>query len=516
MEYLVTQAEMKQYDRNTIEKLKVPSVVLMERAALVTVEELRKVKNSTKYRVLIVAGTGNNGGDGLAVGRLLMLEGCEVEYVLLGNAAKCSVETALQLEILEKYGRKPYDRIPQGEYDIVIDAVFGVGLSRNVEGIYADAICTMNRLGAYICSVDIPSGIHADSGQILGCAVKADLTVTYGFTKLGEILYPGAEYCGKIICRQMGIDENGFFGNKPQWYTYTSIEDIDIPYRSPSGNKGTFGKAVVIAGSDTMCGAALMAGKSVFYMGAGMVRIITAYINRDIIQNALPEAMLTVYDTGLWEDGKPDPAFAKEFEEALKWADCILIGPGIGKGREAEWMLKYCLSESMLPMVIDADGLNILSEKQYLKEYPENGRELILTPHLGEFSRLYGCSIKEASENITRYPLELADKPGLTIVCKDSRTVVSGHGRKLCYINTSGNDGMATAGSGDVLAGMITGLLAQRMNSYDAAVTGVYMHGLAGDIAAGINGNHSMMATDIMEQIKELLKKCRKNDDERL
>ena len=291
MEYLVTQSEMKQYDNNTIEKLKVPSIVLMERAALVTVEQLRKELGDSDYRILVVAGCGNNGGDGFAIGRLLMLEGCKVDYVLVGSRDKCSMETALQLEILEKYGHRPYDRIPQGEYDIVIDAVFGVGLSRNVEGIYADAISKINEMDAYVCAVDIPSGIHADSGKVLGCAVWADLTVTYGFYKLGEFLYPGAGYCGKIICGKMGIDEHGFFGEQPKWYTYTSFDDVKLPKRRPNGNKGTFGKVLVIAGCDTMCGAALMSARSVFYMGAGMVKIVTASKNRDIIQQSLPEAM---------------------------------------------------------------------------------------------------------------------------------------------------------------------------------------------------------------------------------
>ena len=536
MEYLVTQSEMKQYDNSTIEQLKMPSIVLMERAALVTVSQIRKEKGYAAYRVLVAAGCGNNGGDGFAIGRLLMLEGCKVDFVLLGSPDKCSAETALQLEILEKYGHKPYDRIPQGEYDIVIDAIFGVGLSRNVEGIYSEAIHAINELDAYVCAVDIPSGIHADSGQVLGCAVRADLTVTYGFYKLGEFLYPGAGYCGKIICGKMGIDEHAFFGNEPQWYTYTSLADVSLPKRKPDGNKGTFGKVLVIAGSDTMCGAAIMAARSVFYMGAGMVRIVTSDKNRDIIQQSLPEAMLTVYNTKLWTERKPDTDFEKAFKTDIDWADCILIGPGIGMGKEAEWMLEYCLNKSVLPMVIDADGLNLLAKKlnsdgftnfnmyknmeNEFRKCSENNeleiadknssndeiRDVILTPHIGEFARLYGCDIKEAAKNITTYPRLLAYKFGCTVVCKDARTVVAAYDKGQCYLNTSGNCGMATAGSGDVLAGMITGLIAQGMKADEAAITGVYLHGRAGDMAAEKCGSYSMMATDVMEQIKALLK----------
>lgn len=510
MEYLVTQSEMKQYDNNTITLLKMPSIVLMERAALVTVSQIRREKGNEAFRVLVVAGCGNNGGDGFAIGRLLMLEGCKVDFVLLGSPDKCSTETALQLNILEKYGYKPYDRIPQGEYDIVIDAVFGVGLSRNVEGIYKEAICKINELNAYVCAVDIPSGIYADSGKVLGCAVKADLTVTYGFYKLGQFLYPGAGYCGKIICGKMGIDENGFFGNEPKWYTYNSLADAKLPERKSDSNKGTFGKVLVIAGSDTMCGAAVMSAKSVFYMGAGMVRIVTSNKNRDIIQQSLPEAMLTVYDTGLWTDGEPDAEFAEAFQSAADWADCILIGPGIGLDREAEWLLDYCLNKSRLPLVIDADGLNLLAKKLNLNElvnFNEYGSNVILTPHIGEFARMYGCLIPEVKKNLTSYPKFLADKLGCTVVCKDARTVVAAYNKDQCYLNTSGNSGMATAGSGDVLAGMITGLIAQGMEAEEAAATGVYLHGVAGDMAAQVCGNRSMMASDIIDQIKELFKK---------
>jgi len=510
MEYLVTRAEMQQYDRNTIERLHMPALVLMERAALSTVEQLRKEKGDAPYRVLVVAGGGNNGGDGLAVGRLLMLQGCAVDFVLLGSREKCSRETALQLSILLQYGYEPYDRIPEGEYDIVIDAIFGIGLSREIEGVYREAVCAVNDKKGYVCAIDIPSGVHADSGQILGCAVQADLTVTYGFYKLGQFLYPGAGCCGKIICGQIGIDEHSFFGRPPRFYTYTAPEDVRLPVRRPDGNKGTFGKALVIAGSSTMCGAALLSGKSVFRTGAGMVRIVTARQNLEILQRALPEAMFTTYDAASWQENGPDEAFAEAFRKALAWADCILLGPGMGTGREAEWLLVCCLRESGLPMVIDAEGLNLLAEGKGFPDMEKTAgkteRKLILTPHLGEFSRLFGCSIQEASRNLISYPAQLADELHSVVVCKDARTIAACPERERIYLNTSGNAGMATAGSGDVLAGMITGLLAQGMKAEDAAVMGVYLHGMAGDMAASVYGERSMTASDIIEQLPQVLK----------
>ena len=514
MEYLVTQAEMKQYDSNTITYLKIPSIVLMERAALVTAEQIRKEKGNGNFRVLVAAGCGNNGGDGFAVGRLLMLQGCSVDFVLFGAYEKCSRETTLQIDILTQYGCKIFDRIPECEYDIVVDALFGIGLSREIEGIYKEAVNTINAKESYVCAIDIPSGVDADTGRILGCAVQADLTVTYGFYKAGEFLYPGAGYCGKIICGQMGIDERSFLGKKPFWYTYTSLSDMCLMKRRPDGNKGTFGKALVIAGSDSICGAALLAARSVFKAGAGMVRVATSVKNRDTLQQALPEAMLTLYDMSLWKEKEPDSSFEEEFKKALEWADSILIGPGIGTGKEAEWMLSYCLKESGLSMVMDADALNLLAKQGILNlPHTRAKRQIIITPHLGEFARLYGCTITEASDNITAYPKKLADKMNCIVVCKDARTVVMRPDAETAYINTAGNAGMATAGSGDVLAGVITGLLVQGMDAWEAAKSGVYLHSMAGDMAARRCGEHSMMATDIIEQIQELLKEIEGQPD---
>ena len=494
-QYVVTASEMKRYDRNTIEKFHMPSLILMERAALVTVEELRRSFAIKPCRVLVVAGCGNNGGDGLAVGRLLMLQGYDVTYVLLGSEDRCTEETTRQLSILREYGARIDSTIGNDEYDIVIDAIFGVGLSRPAEGAYQEAIEWINKSSAYVCSVDIPSGIRTDTGEIMGCAVQADLTVTYGFRKLGHILYPGAGYAGSLVCRQMGIDERSFLGEKPVWYTYVETNSRVLPERRPDGNKGTFGKALVIAGSSKVAGAAMMAAKSVFRIGAGMVKIVTAAENRDALMQYVPEAML-VTDMG-------------DLKEAETWADCILAGPGIGTDDRACELLQFSISESKLPLVIDADGLNILAEDKKLQEIladcGKQGRTVILTPHLGEFARLYGCSVTEVKEHLTEYPLVLSKRLQCIVVCKDARTVVTCPDGQRNYVNTTGNAGMATAGSGDVLAGMVTGLLAQKMSGADAAVAGVYLHGIAGDLAAKWETEVSMTATDIIERIKDVV-----------
>ncbi len=508
-QYVVTASEMQRYDANTTENYHVPSLLLMERAALATAEEILRVHGDEPHRALIVAGCGNNGGDGLAVGRLLMLRGWQVDCVLPGSAQKCSAQTSAQLDILRAYGVRIDSTIGEIEYDVIVDALFGVGLSRNVEGIYAEVIGRINGSAAYVCSVDIPSGIDADTGAVMGCAVRADLTVTYGFRKLGQLLYPGASYTGRLVCRDIGIDERSFCGVPPFWYTRTGADGGLLPDRRPDGNKGTFGKALVIAGCGRIAGAAMMAAKSVLRAGAGMVKAVTDVQNREAIQQFVPEAMLLTYE----ERGAADniilaeawSLFREELKEAGAWADCILIGPGLGRGETAYELLAFCIRESGLPLVIDADGLNLLAGDERLveelKESGRRGRTIILTPHLQEFARLYGCTTAEAGTHLTEYPRLLGERLQCVVVCKDARTVVTEHDHREGYLHTAGNAGMATAGAGDVLAGIITGLLAQGLPGMDAAAAGVYLHGVAGDMAASRRTQTAMTATDIIDCI---------------
>lgn len=496
-QYLLTSAEMKRCDNNTIEKYHMPSLLLMERAALVTVEEIQRRRGVIPCKVLVVAGSGNNGGDGLAVGRLLMLQGYEVTFVLIGRKEKCTAETARQIEILLEYGARIFSTIKDREYDIVIDALFGIGLSRQVEGNFLEAVRWIDQCSAYVCSVDIPSGICADTGRIMGCAVHADLTVTYGFRKVGQFLYPGSGFVGTLVCRQMGIDEHSFLGETPYWYTHIGRDSRLLPARMPDGNKGTFGKALLIAGSSQTVGAAMMAAKSAFRVGTGMVKVVTAVENREALLQFVPEAMLLT-------DG------GEALKEASVWADVILFGPGVGTDKRAQDLLQFVLSESDKPLVIDADGLNLLAQdkrqQEAVTDQGRHGRTIILTPHLGEFARLYGCTTAQAKECLTDYPIQLSNRLQCIIVCKDARTVVACPGGQQGYLNTTGNAGMATAGSGDVLAGMVTGLLAQGISGWKAAVAGVYLHGIAGDLAAEKETETAMTATDIIERIKDVVR----------
>lgn len=278
-----------------------------------------------------------------------------------------------------------------------------------------------------------------------------------------------------------------------------------MPVRRADGNKGTFGKALIIAGSAKIAGAAMLAAKSAFRIGAGMVKVVTAEGNKNAIQQFVPEAMLLTYTDAAT---KPEEErFMKALQEAEAWADCIMIGPGIGMEAEAEGLLRFVILKSRLPLVIDADGINLLARDPALQaamsKKGDSPRTVILTPHLGEFARIYDASVAQVKKNMPDYARLLAKRLQCIVVCKDARTAVAEGNGTQGYLNTSGNSGMATAGSGDVLAGMITGLLAQGMKGMDAAIAGVYLHGCAGDLAAEQETEAGMMATDLIACIKK-------------
>lgn len=488
---------MKEYDRDTSERIGIPSMVLMERAALSAVDAVLE-NRQLPGKVLIVSGTGNNGGDGLAVGRLLALKGAKVTFFMAGVPEKMSVETKAQASIIKNLGFSIQSKLEVKEYDMVIDALFGIGLSRDVEGEYSDAIKKINdcgRRGAFICAVDIPSGICADTGRILGEAVRADLTVTFAFAKRGHLLYPGREYTGKLVIKDIGITQQSFRKGKPEAFCYER-SDVGrfLPKRRPDGNKGTFGKVLLLAGSHDMSGACILCGSSILRTGAGMVKIITPSCNREIVQKSFPEAMLYTFDE------MPD---LKQVRSSMDWADVIVAGPGMGTGRNASLLIEHVLREGKCPLVLDADALNLIAGHEKLRmlaaEY-EAGK-LILTPHPGELVRLAKTDMEEYYHQREKLLFELAGELACIIVAKDAVTIAAQAGRKEVYINTSGNDGMATAGSGDVLAGMIGGLLAQKADVFDAACLGVYLHGLAGEEASMKNGRRAVVASDLIKTL---------------
>lgn len=502
MKYLVKKGEMQHYDANTMEVFGIPSLVLIERAALAAVEELEQSLLHGGERILIAVGTGNNGADGLVMGRLLFLKGYSVELVLAGNREKATSENERELTIAKNYKIPVISATdwleqpdPGHSYELVIDALFGVGLSRRIEGTYEQLLTRLDELQAKKVAVDIPSGIDADNGQILGVAFHADLTITFSYEKLGLVLFPGAEYAGRIVCKNVGIDDHSFldgegFGHKPQICGLTDEDLSLLPTRRPHSNKGTYGKVLVIAGSINMAGAAIFSAKAAYLSGCGLVRVLTPEENRTIIQSALPEAVLTTY-----HGKKPEP---ERITEALQWADVIVCGPGLGQTQTARQLVHTVLKEAAVPLVLDADALNIISEDTDILRRPHT--ELIITPHLGEMARLTQMPVSYLKDHLVESAQEFARTYNLICVQKDARTVTAVP-FGMTYVNLSGNNGMATGGSGDVLTGVIAALLAQGLPGDLAAPLGVYIHGRAGDLAAEKYGKYSMTASSLLEAL---------------
>lgn len=489
MKYLVTAEEMRKYDNNTIERLGIPAMVLMERAALALREEIHRwmeTNSCMDAKVFILAGVGNNGGDGLALARLLAEEKIPVTVCCVGNREKASVEWLRQWEILQHYPVEISSNLPEKEYNILVDGLFGVGLSREVSGEYKEAIDVFNAMNGYKIAIDIPSGLNADNGSVMGCVAEADTTVTFAFCKRGLMRYPGCEKTGKVIVADIGITEFSFPGEEPGMFLIDEPVNTLLPVRSACGNKGTFGKVLLVAGSNNMAGAAVLAAKAAYRSGAGMVKVITPEENRVIIQETLPEALLGTS--------------AEAMEQSLDWADVVVMGPGMGTGNFGRECLEMALSCEKT-LVLDADTLNLISKDEELR-FGLKHREsaTILTPHIGELARLTGESVERLKKEPEKYGTKLAKETGTIVVAKDARTYVCDGKHPIC-MNVRGNSGMATAGSGDVLAGIIGALAAQGTDAYKAACVGVYLHAIAGDKAAAELGEHALMAGDIIERI---------------
>lgn len=492
MRYLVNSREMKEYDRNTTETYGIPPMVLMERAALAFAEAVRS-RNLDAGRVLVACGSGNNGGDGYAIARLFWQRGSRVTVVAVGSAAE-SAENRAQKAIWKAYGNPVFAAIPEDEeYTLIVDAVFGVGLARTVEGEYRACIEKMNAMSGCRIAVDLPSGICADSGAVLGSAFAADYTVTFAFEKLGTVLWPGSGYAGEVLVKDIGIDARSFLGNRPSAASLEPADMARLPRRRSHSNKGDYGKVLVAAGSPGMAGAAYFSAKAAYAAGAGLVRIFTSEENRSVLGCLLPEAVLTVYSAG-----EPDMALLRD---AMEWADVIAAGPGLGTSDGARAIVREILKNADVPVVLDADALNIVAADANVLSAAHT--QLIVTPHPGEMGRLTGNSVDFIQNHRKAVAEEFAAQYNVICVLKDEHTVIGLPGG-MTWLNLTGNAGMATAGSGDVLTGVIAALAAQGMTAGDAAAFGVFLHGLAGDLAAEKTGMRGLMASDLMEGLRSL------------
>ena len=507
VEYILTAKEMQQYDRNTIEAFKIPGIVLMEQAALSVLEEIKLLLPKAESRILVLAGMGNNGGDALAVARLLYLEGYDVTVLPVSNKLPEEIcftgEAAVQYDIIKNMEIPIVNQLPSDSYDMIIDGIFGVGLNRKLEGKIYDIIDQINQYGGIKLAIDIPSGLDATTGKIHGICFMADVTLTFAFLKRGLFLQEGKQVSGKVVKKRIGITPLSFLGKAPAMTALNGSISEYLPQRKPNGHKGTFGKILVVAGSKENGGAAYLAAKAAFYAGCGMVRICIHKEQYQAVFSKLPEAIYDCYSDV--------QAAIKAVNAGMEWADVIILGPGMGQNDISHSLWKEVIRGPKLPLIIDADGLNILSWEENslllhrLQAEEESRRTLVLTPHPLELSRLTKKNVKELKENRESILEEYSLYMKAIIVKKDAATVIY-HNDGRMSMNLSGNHGMATAGSGDVLCGILAAFLSVFADPYEAVVTAVYCHGKSGDYMMEKKGFHSLMAGDLIIGICHLLK----------
>ncbi len=511
---VVTAEEMREIDRKTIRDYGISGSVLMERAGLAVAEKIRELYERRK--VIVLSGGGNNGGDGIVAARNLHEWGWNVKIVLLSRENKLSPDCLLQYKIAKKSGVPVEFRDYITEKDLhsalVVDAIFGTGLSKNITGKTAEVILFINASDAPVISVDIPSGISSDTGQIMGEAVKADYTITFGILKRGHLLYPGADYTGRFFIEDIGFPEELLHSEKVKTELIEKRDiSLLIPERQRYSHKGDYGHVLVIAGSRGKTGAAFMCAKACLRSGAGLVTIGVPESLLDIFQSRVTEEMtLPLPDKG---DGTlSSKALEKILEFLSEKADVLAIGPGISVTDDTKKLVGELLLNSTAPAVMDADAINSLEgNKQILKKARS---PIILTPHAGEMARLLskvsgvryqvlGEKLRtEIEEDRINTVISLAKETGTYLVLKGVPTVIAEPEGRV-FINPTGNSGMASAGTGDVLTGMLSGFLGQGLNPIEASILAVYMHGLAGDIAAKNKGEHSLIASDITDAIPE-------------
>ncbi|MDD4681275.1 MAG: NAD(P)H-hydrate dehydratase [Clostridia bacterium] len=536
--YVVTPSEMRKIDQRAIEEFQIPGIVLMENAALQTVQIILK-HYPIPSNVLVLAGCGNNGGDALAVARHLFLEGYHTEVVIVGeDGRRPKGDADTNLKILESLHANFLSEIPQkslmsntpqnsfvphnnflnihwlqkGEdlnrffpllkdADFVVEGFFGTGLDRPITGLHKDIIDLVFSIP--IISIDIPSGINGKTGQIMGTAFRAAHTVSYGYLKTGHLLYPGRECSGEIHVVPISLPADSPQSAGGRQFTLTDRETAQMLKPRPrNSHKGNFGKVAVIAGSTGLTGAAYLTSLAAQRTGAGLVTLGIPRSLNPVMEQKLTEVMtFPIEDRG---EGQLVTESLSVVTELLKDKDVLAIGPGCGKSSGVFEILWNILGKIDISIVIDADGLNHISKDMSLIK--SHKAPVILTPHPGELSRMTGWAVEDILDRPVEAASRTAEEYACIVLLKGAASIVA-EPRGRIYINTSGNSGMAKGGSGDVLTGMIASLLAQGYCPYEAAVLACYTHGRAGDEAAEKLGETGMIAKDIIEAIPEVFKR---------
>ena len=503
---LVTAQQMRELDRRAAAEGGVPSLLLMENAGRGVFNVACGMLGSTGgKRVAVIAGKGNNGGDGYVAAGHLANAGMDVRVYLIGDPAEIKGDAATNLENVRR-GRIPLTVVAKREdipclreYDLIVDALLGTGIRGEVVGLATKAIAAINSAECPVLAVDVPSGIDADTGGICGVCVKADTTVTFALPKLGLLLYPAAEFVGELTVVEIGIPEAILddSGSKVSLATPEFVVER-IPERAPDAHKGTFGHLAVLAGSVGMTGAAAMAAEAALRAGVGLVTVGVPESLNDILEVKLTEAMTLPIPQGAGRHfglDSVEPAL-----ELVARCDAVAIGPGIGRDPETIRFVHDILPRITKPLVIDADGLNALAED--VSTFAKLQAPAVITPHPGELARLLGTDAAAIQSKRLEIAVESAARWGVVVVLKGARTIAAEPGGEA-FVNPTGNPGMASGGVGDVLTGVIGAFLAQGMSVLDAGVCGAYLHGLAGDLAASEIGEVSLIAGDVLDSLPE-------------
>lgn len=470
-----------------------PGFTLMERAGRAVARSVISLAGH-RYglRIAVVCGKGNNGGDGFVAARVLHHQGAGVRCLLLADASEYTADAEAHLEIMRRAGvlAEPFDASRLEGCDVIVDAIFGTGFRGAAEGRQAEAIEAINDATASVIAVDVPSGVAGETGAVEGPAVRADVTVTMAAQKLGTAHSPGSVHAGEVIVADIGIELEGA--------TAFVAEPDDIrrvlPVRAQDAHKRSSGSVVVLAGSDGMSGAALLTARGASRIGAGYVTLIsTSYVDH-AKRSVLPETVSRV----VVDHPELGPEVLGEFAADFERADAVAIGPGIGRGERQRALLEAALSELRIPVVLDADALNVLAEDA--TPLVERSANSVITPHPGEMSTLLGLSSTEIQADRVGTARRAADELGCAVVLKGAGTIVTDRGRPL-LVNPTGGPELATAGTGDVLTGVIAALLAEKLDPADAALAGVFVHGLAGTLAGRSAGGRGVVAWDVAEAL---------------
>jgi ADP-dependent NAD(P)H-hydrate dehydratase / NAD(P)H-hydrate epimerase len=510
---VLTAAEMREIDRTTIEDIGIPGPILMENAGIRIVGVMRRsLPALAGERIVIVAGKGNNGGDGFVVARHLLALGAKPRIILLAAKAEVRGDAALNLGMAAKLGLEVIEaptieawrkaRPALLKATVIVDAIFGTGLQKAAEGVQAAAIADVNRADGFTIAVDVPSGLSSDTPLLIGPAVRADLTVTLAAPKICHVLPPAEAYVGALAIEDIGIPAR-LLEDPGLKLSVLEREDV-APFLRKRGrdtHKGSFGHLFILSGSRGKSGAAVLAGRAALRSGAGLVTVGTPAACLPAIARPSPELMVEpLPDT---PEGTLSERALGRILELISGKDAVLIGPGLSTHPETSRLILKLLPKIKVPVVLDADGLNIVAAG------PEILRRMrapaVLTPHPGEFARLAGLPVKEVLDRRLELAREFAAKYGTILVFKGYRTLIAtpdGTAR----INPTGNPGMATGGSGDVLSGMIASLIVQEKDIAGAAAAAVYVHGLSGDIGAARLGERGLIAGDLIRHLPAALR----------